>query len=291
MDMEGAEETAWQEMVLRHLQLGERVSIEIRTELDFVGPIVRRVLRRHGVLWPLNIYLHESLIHHASGGSIMTGMSGDAVFSGGRWLLTNQLLGGRRRPRLRDPLTLGLTFSPRWIKQRVLRRRVRIPPWLKPAAREAFVRLAVEAEANAPRRWDRWMDYVARQRQFRLASESMALLAADAGTTHVSPLSDRWLLASIAKAGGKQGIGDRTAIMRSLFSGLLPDELLARPDKAVFGAAFVGHWTLEFARGWQGRGVDSDVVDPEILKASWLSEPFDFRAALLLQTAWLHQQR
>jgi len=88
-----------------------------------------------------------------------------------------------------------------------------------------------------------------------------------------------------------QTLGDRTAIMRSLFTEVLPDQLLARPDKAVFGGAFVGRWTRDFARDWQGDGVDHDLVDPEILRASWLAEKFDFRGALLLQAAWLHQQR
>ena len=289
--IEGAEETSWQELVLGHLELDERVSINVRTGLDFVGPIAGRVLRRHGVLWPLNIYLHESLIGHAKGGSLMTGMTGDAVFGGGRWLATNELLGRRRRPRPRDALRLGLMLSPRWIKRRVLRRRVRVPPWLRPAAREAFAEAKASFEASAPRRWDRWLDYVARQRSFRIASESMQLLADDADTNLVQPLADRTVLASMANAGGSLGIGDRTAIMRSLFTEVLPDQLLARPDKAVFGGAFVGRWTRDFARDWQGDGVDHDLVDPEILRASWLAEKFDFRGALLLQAAWLHQQR
>src|SRR3989304_2009164 len=147
--IEGAEETSWQELVLGPLELDERVSISVRTGLDFVGPIAGRVLRRHGVLWPLNIYLHESLIGHAKGGSLMTGMTGDAVFGGGRWL--------------------------------------------------------------GPTQW----------------------LADDADTTLVQPLADRTVLASMANAGGSLGIGDRTAIMRSLFTEVLPDQLLARPDKAV----------------------------------------------------------
>jgi asparagine synthase (glutamine-hydrolysing) len=79
--------------------------------------------------------------------------------------------------------------------------------------------------------------------------------------------------------------------MRSQFTGVLPDELLARPDKAVFAAAFVGSWTRDFARAWQGEGVDHDLVDPEILRATWLAEGFDSRAALLLQAAWLQGQR
>jgi hypothetical protein len=291
VDIQKAEESSWQELVLRHLGIEERVSVDVRTDLDFVGPLAARVLRRHGVLWPLNIYLHEALIGYARGGSLLTGFHGDAVFGGERWRTTNDLLGRRRRPHPRDALRLGLAFSPRWLKQLVFRRRVEDVPWLRPAARAAFVEGLSRAQASAPRRWDHWIDFLASRRGFRMASESMRLLAADADTRHVEPLADRSVLACMARAGGSLGIGDRTAIMRSLFTGVLPDQLLARPDKAVFGAAFVGSWTRNFASEWQGEGVDHDLVDPEILRATWLAERFDSRAALLLQAAWLHGQR
>jgi len=223
----------------------------------------------------------------------LTGYHGDTVFGGERWRTTNELLDRRRRPHPRDPLRLGLAFSPRWVKQLVFRRRVVVPPWLRPVAREAFVEGLSRAQASAPRRWDQWVGFVASRRAFRMASESMRLLAADADadTKHVEPLADRLVLACMAKAGGTLGIGDRTKIMRSLFTGVLPDQLLARPDKAVFGAAFVGSWTRHFARDWHGEGVDHDLIDPEILRETWLAETFDFRAALLLQSAWLQQQQ
>jgi len=276
---------------MRHLDLDERVSVDVRTDLDFVGPLAGRVLRRHGVLWPLNIYLHEALIGHAKGGSLVTGYHGDSVFGGERWRTTNEVLGGRRTPSPRDGLRVGLAFSPRWVKQLVFRRRVEVVPWLRPLAQETFAEGMSSAQAGAPRRWDRWVDFLASRRSFRMASQSMSLLAADADTTHVEPLADRSVLACMAKAGGPLGLGDRTAIMRSLFTGVLPDQVLARPDKAVFGAAFVGHWTRDFARDWQGEGVDHDLVDPEILRQTWLAEKFDFRVALLLQAAWLQQQQ
>jgi asparagine synthase (glutamine-hydrolysing) len=135
------------------------------------------------------------------------------------------------------------------------------------------------------------MEYLAQRRGVRIGWESMRLLARDVDAISVQPLGDPTFLASAANVGGKLGIGDRTAIMRSLFAGVLPDQLLARPDKATFGPAFIGAATLEFARSWQGEGVDHRLVDPDILKASWGPERFDFRGALILQAAWLHQQR
>ena len=287
VDNERAEETSWQEMVIRHLDLHDWVSKDVITDLDFIGPLSSRVLRSHGVLWPLNAYLHEALMDHARGGSLMTGMHGDAVFGGGRWLATNEVLGRRRRPRLRDGLRLGLAMAPRWAKRRVMRRRVHTPPLLRPVAREAFVDAKARSEAGAPTRWDLWIDNLARRRSVRIATDSMQLLTDDADALLVQPLADRSVLATLARQGGARGIGDRTATMRSLFTDLLPDQLLARPDKAVFGDAFVGKWTRDFARDWQGDGVDTDFVDPDALREAWLGDDFDFRAALLLQAAWL----
>jgi hypothetical protein len=290
VDIEGAEESEWQELVVRHLGLDEWVSRDIRTDLDFIGPLASSVLLRHGVLWPLNIYLHESLISHARGGSIMTGMHGDAVFGGGRWLNVNELLGGRRRFRVRDTLRVGLAVSPRVVKRRIMKRRLHVPPWLTRIGREAFIEAKTRSESGAPRRWDQWMDNLARRRSVRVAGESMEKLADDADALLVQPLGSPLVLATLAHQGGTRGIGNRTSLMRSLFTELLPDELLARGDKAVFGDAFIGRWTEEFVRDWQGDGVDTEWVDPEVLKEAWTPENFDFRSSLLLQAAWLSQQ-
>jgi asparagine synthase (glutamine-hydrolysing) len=290
-DLERAEESSWQDMVLRHLKLDERVSIEVRSELDLVGPLAGRLLLRHGILWPLNVYLHAALIQHARGGSLMTGMAGDSLFGGSRWLTAQDLLARRRKPEPRDVLRLGLAVAPRWVRQRVLRRRVEAFPWLRPSAREAFIESRSFAEANTPWRWDRWIDHLSRRRSWRIAGESMNELAAAEGTTHVPPLGDRSFLASVARTGGSRGMGNRTMVMRALFADVLPDPVLARSDKAVFGAAFIGARTREFAWAWKGQGVDPEVVDPDVLRAAWLGERFNPRSALLLQAAWLHEQQ
>ena len=51
------QETEWQEEVVGHLGLDEWVRIEAAGDLDCVGPIATRALRRHGVLWPCNALL------------------------------------------------------------------------------------------------------------------------------------------------------------------------------------------------------------------------------------------
>jgi len=48
--------------------------------------------------------------------------------------------------------------------------------------------------------------------------------------------------------------------------------------------------TREFAWQWDGRGVDPDLVDPEALRANWLSDFPHAPSMALLQQAWLASQ-
>jgi asparagine synthase (glutamine-hydrolysing) len=286
--IQAAEESSWQELVVRHLGLSEWVHRDITDELDFVGPLAAGVLRKHGLLWPLNVYVHQALIHHAAGGSLLTGMHGDSVFGGGRWLGVNEVLAGRRTPIMRDALRLGLAVAPKWTRQAVFRRRLGRVPWLLPGAQEDFRRKVARAQAEEPRRWDQWIERYSQLRSVGLASRSMTALTGDVGALLVQPLIEAGVLAALRETGRARGIGDRTDVMRGLFRGLLPDALLARPDKALFGPAFRGEPSETFAREWQGEGVDTQLVDPEALKRQWKSESMSFNSALLMQTAWLH---
>lgn len=283
-----AEESSWQELVIDHLGLDEWVHRDVTTDLDIVGPIATDVLKRHGILWPLNVYVHQALIHHASGGSLMTGMHGDNVFGGGRWSGANQVLTGRRRPTMRDASRVAFAVAPRWMQRRVFRHRIWEAPWLLPGTRKDFERKFAHAQAEEPRRWDRWIEWAAHHRSLHLGLQSMTALTSEVDALLVQPLVDPGVLAALREVGRVRGIGDRTDLMRSLFDTLLPDVLLARPDKAVFGPAFRGEPSQAFARDWQGDGVDTGLVDPEALKREWQSPSMSFRSALLMQAAWLH---
>ena len=171
--VESAEESSWQELVIRYLGLSEWVHRDITQDLDLVGPLVTGVLKKHGVLWPLNVFVHQALIHHASGGSLMTGMHGDTVFGGGRWLGVNQLLAGRRSLQMRDGLRVGLAVAPKWLRMRVFWRRARGLPWLRPAVQKDYRGRLARAQAEEPRRWDRWIERYAQLRSLSLAKESI----------------------------------------------------------------------------------------------------------------------
>ena len=75
--------------------------------------------------------------------------------------------------------------------------------------------------------------------------------------------------------------------MRFLFSGDLPEDVLARPTKANFALALFRSHTRAFARRWDGQGFDPELVDAEALRRVWLSPLVTTASALALQAAWL----
>jgi asparagine synthase (glutamine-hydrolysing) len=104
------------------------------------------------------------------------------------------------------------------------------------------------------------------------------------------PTLDRRLLSMFAHEGGWKGWGDRTTTMRKLAGHLLPDSVLARRDKARFNQVFFGVHTRAFAERWTGGGVDTTLVDPDALRRIWLGDEHDWRTALLMHAAWLHEE-
>jgi asparagine synthase (glutamine-hydrolysing) len=57
-----SDESEWQERVLAHLGLGDWIRVEVRDELDAVGPYAARALERHGLLWPFNVHFHAPML-------------------------------------------------------------------------------------------------------------------------------------------------------------------------------------------------------------------------------------
>ena len=94
---------------------------------------------------------------------------------------------------------------------------------------------------------------------------------------------------ALAAEGGRWGFAGRTALMRHLFSDLLPDTLLARSTKAHFGSVRWGEPERAFASAWDGGGL-ADWIDVEALRAEWLSERPAGACALALHAAWLDSE-
>jgi asparagine synthase (glutamine-hydrolysing) len=122
------------------------------------------------------------------------------------------------------------------------------------------------------------------------AQSELTEQAARHGLVYVSPLLDMRFLATLAATVPDHRFINRAMTIRTHFADFLPPLLRDRTDKVYFGDAVFNTHTHAFAREWDGRsGVPSDLVDPEVVRASWLGD-HDARSALMLQSAWLASQ-
>ena len=71
---------------------------------------------------------------------------------------------------------------------------------------------------------------------------------------------------------------------------LLPSSLLSRRTKGAYNRAFFTKISRGFAEGWDGSGVDEELVDPHALKRAWLKPLPPAPSGTLLQAAWMAQQ-
>jgi asparagine synthase (glutamine-hydrolysing) len=118
----------------------------------------------------------------------------------------------------------------------------------------------------------------------------MRTLARDMNVEYVQAFAEPPVVAAVATRAGFLGWTGRTATMRTLFGDLLPREVLERRTKALFANAVFTRYTREFARTWPGTGVDTDLVNPEALRDTWLSPTPHAPSMSLLQQAWLATQ-
>ncbi len=283
-----ADESRWQERVVRHLGLTDWLRTDYTDELDAVGPVATAVLRRHGLLWPFNAHFHAPLLEAARGGSLLTGIGGDEVFGRSRWARATAVLALRERARLRDLPRVALLASPRPLRSALLRRRFPAEfPWLTPAATRVLARGWGADSASEPARLGRRIEWLHGRRWLQAGTRSLDLLAGDAGAAIEHPLLSLEFGAALTAGAGRSGFDDRGGALRELFGALLPHDVLSRTTKACFDAAFWAAHSREFARGWHGQGVDPTVVDREALRAVWAGPEPDAHTYLLLQAAWL----
>lgn len=281
------DETEWQEQVVRHLGLTDWLKLEHRDELDVVGPVARRALRRHGLLWPSNAHFHLPLFEAAAGGSLLTGIGGDEMLGPTSWQRQLDLLRGRVRPAPRDVLRLAYFAAPRPLRAFYLASRLPLEyAWLRPEARREVARRWGWQTASEPRRPRAHVRWRGRFRYHRVGGESLALLAAGPRVELVHP----FLAPAFRAALVRSPFVERTGAFRALVGDVLPDAILARRTKSSFDEAFFARHAREFAESWDGSGVDESIVDPEALAAEWRSGHPDARSLLLLQAAWLARE-
>jgi asparagine synthetase B (glutamine-hydrolysing) len=287
------DESKWQERVVSHLGLDDWVRLEHEDELDCVGPVATDVLRRHGLVFPFNAHFHVPLLRLAAGGSLLTGIGGDEALSPSSWSRAVDVLQRRVRPQPRDILRVGFALSPQIVRRRILRRRQLGPayPWLKPTARREFTSAWVAQAATEPLGWIDHIDWVRRLRYLRVGLAGLRLLAGDDDVQISHPFLDRGFANALAAMPRQERFSSRTAAMQALFGTLLPREILERSSKTGFDEAFWAKPSRTFAAGWDGRGVDEQLVDLEALAREWTSPEPDPRSFLLAQSAWLAQER
>jgi asparagine synthetase B (glutamine-hydrolysing) len=268
-------ETEWQERVVSHLGLGDWIRIEVTDELDAVGPYARRVLTRHGLLWPFNVHFHLPMLDHAAGGTLLTGIGGDEL-----WAASHA-----RRARLRRRL---LALAPHALQGRVLARKQPVDyPWLRPEAVRDIKRVAGDHSAAEPWTLMRRLRWYRGQDSMAIGTRALDLVAADAGATIEHPLLDARFWAAVAAAAPRRGFHDRESALAAAAGHVLPPETVSRRCKASFDAVFFNNHARALVRDWRGGGVPEQVVESDALRRHWQEESPDAHTYTLLQAVWL----
>ena len=286
-----ADEASWQRQVLDHLGITERVVLVVHDEHDPVGPVATRLLLRHGVMWPPNFAPTWRMMDHARGGVLLTGESGDEVFGLKRITPVTKVLKARGRADRRIYPYAARALAPAPLRRRAaLQQRYR-RFWLREpvgallACRDADDVVAYKLHAGR----HAWQ--FAARRCARRGYDTVRALGAEIDVDYLQTFGEPDFVAAVAAAAGFWGWTGRTATMRHLFGDLLPRAVLERSTKAIFTDAVFTDHTREFARRWDGDGVDAALVDPDALRDNWLSACPHAPTMGLLQQAWLATQR
>jgi asparagine synthetase B (glutamine-hydrolysing) len=288
-----ADETEWQELVIRHLGVTEWVRRDFDDELDLVGPTGAESLRRHGLLWPPTIHTNSPFLELARGGAYLTGEGGDEIMGAHRITPLTQAVA--------EPRTLGRAamkqilkaVAPTAARQYLLSRRNRIKTdrvWLRPAAKTEFDRTLLRETLDEPLPWSSSVRRIIRHRTPTYAMWNFRVLAAANGVTVLHPLREPRFVAALVSRGGANrvlGFASRTQAMRAVFADLLPDAILARETKAYFNRPYFGKYSQEFTRSWTGKGADPDLVDEDALRQVWATDVPHGGTYALLHAAWL----
>jgi asparagine synthetase B (glutamine-hydrolysing) len=288
--LEEADEDQWQEMVIKHLEVADWERRTMGAEVDLVGPIAGPSLLRWGVLWPPPVHTRAAEMELAKGGSLLSGEGGDKVLGRHRFSLLTQLLRRAVPISATNLRELALALAPSAVRRERFRRhyqRSLDATWLRPGASHEFIAALAADAAAEPADWRRAVREYPRTRGVRLGMETLERLAAESGVTRVDPLLAGPFLDALCRAGGRLGFVGRTAALRTLFGDLLPDAVLARQSKARFNRAMFNEHSRAFVEGWTGKGADPELVDPEALRAIWMTPEPHAMTFPLLQACWL----
>lgn len=280
------DEDRWQRLVLDHLGVEDWVRLELGEELDLVGPVARRVLGRHGPVWPAAAHTLLPLLDAASGGSLVTGEGGDELFTAPRLAGLRPLREGRRSRAAWA--VAGAALGPRPVRRRLARRRLdpALPAWLTPRARDRLLELVVDDDLGSPVTLGATLRRLLTRRSWRAARQTFEALAVERDVVMHHPLLAPPVLAALHAETAPWGHRHRTAGLLAVFGDLLPDAVLRRETKAVFNRTLFGPGSRALANAWDGGGIDRSLVEPGALRDEWRRPSPSVLSAPLLQTVW-----
>lgn len=278
-------ETEWQQAVLDHLGLRNQIVVDFDGEQSWLGETAVGRLRKFGLMWPVAGTIHGALLDRLDPGTVLSGEGGDMVIAGRR--ATTFLNAVRsRRPRLAVHEARLLVREPGELRRALTESRDAIA-WLTPAGKELITPLGLPAVESL--HWSKGLREAVASRPARMVRNNFMAAVESSGHRSSNPLEHPLFVSALMRAGGWRGFGHRTAFMKYLFGDVLPDAVLSRTTKAEFTGA---RWTdreRDFARSWDGAGVDPRYIDAEALRADWLSENPSPRSDFHLHAAWLAQ--
>ncbi len=283
------DESAWQDLVLAHLGLRDRIVVTVRDEHRWLGDEARASLLSRGILWPPSLHLQDVVLRHVGAGHLLTGEGGDEVLGARRVTAAALLVRDHVRP-TRPIVSMAARHAvPTPVRSLGVRAEEYLRPtypWLRGEAARAATAARTD-ELRSPWSWSAATRSLLIRRAPAVADHNYARIATEHDLRLHHPLRSPGFVHALANEGGFWGYQGRTHLMRVLFADLLPDRLLTRSTKAFFDATRFGPEEREFAHGWTGEGVDPMLVDPARLRAHWLGENPRSATAVLLHQAWL----
>lgn len=289
-----ADESAWQELVIAHLELKDWHRVLDADGFDVLGPLAQEGLRRFGLLWPPSLHNQGPFVDLAAGGgSLIVGEGGDQVLGLHRVTTALYVLRTRKWHNKEALSMLGASLAPKWLRYRTDLRDISgmdLLPWLPAGMAEQFFRSQASVHAGDPLRWDHAVLQHLRSRAAKLGTHNTKKVLATRDVSYHTPLLDPKFVGALAAEGGPLGLGTRTDTMRRLFGDVVPDEICRRKSKASFGSVALGRPTRAFLSTWDGEGLDTDIVDIEEFRRACLADPPRPTTRMLLQSAWLASQ-
>ena len=288
-------EDEWQELVVRHLRLDDWEVSEVSGDLDIIGGRAQASLMRYGLLVPERLYVSTASLELARGGSYLTGEGGDEVLGPRRACFARFAIESPKavvrshavKPVVRNLLPKSGRFFVLWRQYST----AQLFPWLRPQAARDVTREVARFQAREPLAWRAFLHWHLRRRTTRTIAHNLSLIASEYDALSLQPLLGRAFVASLARCGGILGFATRTDAMTFLAEDLLPAAILGRETKPGFNTAYFTDIARGFAKDWDGRGVNEELVDPEKLQSAWLSQVPNASSFALLQAAWLAKHK